>query len=82
MTTSLCAFLTSLRRLIQIIPRAKFTPEEKAWIAAHLAVRTYVDTRWRPFEFRKRVKVVGVLPSWLDAISRISGLRFEYVDDA
>jgi len=81
MTPSLCAFLTPLHRLIQIIPRAKLTPEEKAWIAAHPVVHTYADTHWRPFEFRKRGKVVGVVPSCLDAISRISGLRFEYVDN-
>ena len=81
MTPSLCAFLTPLHRLIQIIPRAKLTPEEKAWIAAHPVVHTYADTHWRPFEFRKRGKVVGVVPSCLDAISRIGGLRFEYVDN-
>jgi len=81
MTPSLCAFLTPLHRLIQIIPRAKLTPEEKAWIAAHPVVHTYADTHWRPFEFRKRGKVVGVVPPCLDAISRIGGLRFEYVDN-
>ncbi|TEU90120.1 response regulator [Burkholderia cepacia] len=59
----------------------RFTAEEKAWIAAHPVVRTRVDSRWRPFEFRENGKVVGVVPSFLDAIARISGLRFEYVDD-
>jgi hypothetical protein len=81
MTTSLCEFLAPLQRLIQIIPRAKFTPEEKATIAAHPVARTYADTHWRPFEFRKHGKVVGVVPSCRDAISRISGQRFEYVDN-
>ncbi|UEP49799.1 response regulator [Burkholderia ambifaria] len=57
-----------------------FTAEEKAWIAAHPIVRTRVDQNWRPFEFRERGRIVGVVPSYLDAISRISGLRFEYVD--
>ncbi|WDR86013.1 ATP-binding protein [Burkholderia ambifaria] len=59
----------------------QFTAEEKAWIAAHPVVRTRADSRWRPFEFRENGKVVGVVPSFLDAIGRISGLRFEYVDE-
>lgn len=59
----------------------QFTEQEKAWIAAHPIVRTRIEPDWRPFEFRKGGKIVGVVPSYLDAISRISGLRFEYVDD-
>ncbi len=59
---------------------ATFTAEERAWIAAHPVVRTRIDPHWRPFEFRERGKVVGIVPSYLDAISRVSGLRFEYVD--
>ncbi|MBR7964233.1 ATP-binding protein [Burkholderia latens] len=59
----------------------QFTAEEKAWIAAHPVVRTRVDSNWRPFEFREGGKVLGIVPSYLDAVSRISGLRFEYADD-
>ncbi|MCA8300108.1 response regulator [Burkholderia seminalis] len=59
----------------------QFTPEEKAWIASHPVVRTRADSKWHPFEFRENGKVVGVVPSFLEAISRISGLRFQYVDD-
>ena len=59
----------------------QFTAEEKAWIATHPVVRTRVDRNWRPFEFRERGKIVGIVPSYLDAVSRASGLRFEYVDD-
>ncbi|MBN3734945.1 ATP-binding protein [Burkholderia sp. Tr-20390] len=59
----------------------QFTAEEKAWIAAHPVVRTRIDAKWRPFEFRENGKVVGVVPSFLDAVAKISGLRFEYVDD-
>lgn len=58
----------------------QFTADEKAWIAAHPVVRTRIDPNWRPFEFRERGKVAGVVPSYLDAVSRASGLRFEYVD--
>jgi len=58
----------------------QFTAEEKAWIAAHPVVRTRIDSNWRPFEFREHGKIVGVVPSYLDAVSRASGLRFEYVD--
>ncbi|MGS0896107.1 ATP-binding protein [Burkholderia stagnalis] len=59
----------------------QFTAEEKAWIAAHPVVRTRADPHWRPFEFRENGKIVGVVPSFLEAIERISGLHFEYVDD-
>ncbi|WP_330989207.1 ATP-binding protein [Burkholderia territorii] len=61
--------------------KPRFTSEEQAWIAAHPVVRTYANPNWRPFEFRKAGRVVGIVPSYLDAIARISGLRFEYVDD-
>ncbi|KWO59829.1 histidine kinase [Burkholderia territorii] len=60
----------------------RFTPEEAAWIAAHPVVRTCVNSEWRPFEFVENGKVAGLVPAYLDAISRISGLRFEYVDGA
>ncbi|MGZ2746307.1 ATP-binding protein [Burkholderia stagnalis] len=59
----------------------EFTPEERAWIARHPVVLTRADPNWRPFEFRENGKAVGVVPSFLDAISQISGLRFDYVDD-
>ncbi|WGS44795.1 ATP-binding protein [Burkholderia sp. JSH-S8] len=59
----------------------EFSPEEKAWIARHPVVRTRAEPNWRPFEFREHGKAVGVVPSFLDAISQISGLRFDYVDD-
>uniref|UniRef100_UPI0025F2B781 ATP-binding protein n=1 Tax=Ralstonia sp. UBA689 TaxID=1947373 RepID=UPI0025F2B781 len=58
------------------------TPEEHAWIAAHPVVRTCVNSHWRPFEFIDGGKIVGIVPSFLDAVSSISGLRFEFVDGA
>ena len=58
----------------------QFTAEEKAWIAAHPVVRTRADRTWRPFVYLDNGKIVGIVPSFLDAVSRISGLRFEYVD--
>ena len=58
----------------------QFTAEEKAWIAAHPVVRTLSDSKWRPFAFRESGKVVGIVPSFLTAVSRLSGLHFEYVD--
>lgn len=61
--------------------RPQFTEEEQSWIAKYPVVRTRVDPNWPPFEFRRHGQIVGVVPSFLDAISRISGLRFEYVDD-
>lgn len=58
-----------------------FTQEEKTWIAQHPVVRTRIDPTWAPFEFREQGKFVGIVPSFLDAISQTSGLRFEYVED-
>lgn len=58
-----------------------FTAEELAWIAQHPIVKTRIDADWRPFEFRERGKASGLVPSYLDAVARVSGLRFEYVDD-
>ncbi|MBN3769074.1 transporter substrate-binding domain-containing protein [Burkholderia sp. Se-20378] len=77
--TCLMALLMPVLGWANDVPQ--FTPGEKAWIAAHPVVRTFTDTRWRPFEFRENGQVVGMIPSYLDAISRISGLHFEYVDN-
>lgn len=60
----------------------QFTAEEAAWIAAHPVVRTCVNSEWRPFEFVENGKIAGLVPAYLDAISKISGLRFEFVDGA
>lgn len=66
----------------QAASASAFTAEERAWIAAHPVVRTCVDAHWRPFEFVEDGKIVGIVPSFLDAVSDISGLQFEYVDGA
>ncbi|KVT66396.1 histidine kinase [Burkholderia ubonensis] len=60
----------------------QFTAEETAWISAHPVVRTCVNSQWRPFEFIENGKIVGLVPAYLEAVSRISGLRFEFVDGA
>ncbi|WP_323122354.1 ATP-binding protein [Burkholderia alba] len=54
-----------------------FTDEERAWIHDHPVVRVASDPGWRPFEYLDGGKRVGIIPSYLDAISRASGLRFE-----
>lgn len=89
MKASVAAYALAMGVLLCLMPGASraesaspFTPEERAWIAAHPVVRTCVDARWRPFEFVDHGKIVGIVPSFLDAVSDISGLRFEYVDGA
>ncbi|KWF93080.1 hypothetical protein WL93_11455 [Burkholderia diffusa] len=44
-------------------------------------MRTFADTHWRPLEFSEGGKDVKVVPLFLDVMSQISGLGFEYVDD-
>jgi signal transduction histidine kinase len=53
-----------------------FTPEERAWIAAHPVVKYAGYPDWHPFEYIETGKVSGVAIEYLAAISRVSGLRF------
>jgi two-component system, NarL family, sensor histidine kinase EvgS len=59
-----------------------FTDEERAWIRAHPVVRVASEPSWRPFEYVDQGKRVGIIPSYLDVISRASGLRFQPVQQA
>ncbi|MBA9860019.1 two-component system, NarL family, sensor histidine kinase EvgS [Ralstonia sp. 151470066-2] len=57
----------------------EFTPEEHAWIAQHPVVRVAYRENWKPFEYIEQGKPQGLASSYLDAISRVSGLRFKPV---
>ncbi|CAJ0813732.1 ATP-binding protein [Ralstonia flaminis] len=57
----------------------QFTPQERAWIAQHPVVRVAYRENWKPFEYIEQGKPQGLASSYLDAISRVSGLRFEPV---
>ena len=57
----------------------QFTPEERAWIAQHPVVRVAYREDWKPFEYVEQGKLRGLASSYLDTISRVSGLRFEPV---
>ncbi|WDD93153.1 ATP-binding protein [Burkholderia sp. FERM BP-3421] len=63
-------------------PAPAFTDEERDWIRAHPVVRVASEPSWRPFEYVDRGRRVGIIPSYLDAISLISGLHFEPVQQA
>ncbi|WP_052321650.1 ATP-binding protein [Ralstonia sp. A12] len=57
----------------------QFTPEERAWIAQHPVVRVAYRQNWKPFEYAEQGKPRGLASGYLDAISRVSGLRFKPV---
>lgn len=56
-----------------------YTPEERAWMAAHPVVKYAGYPDWHPFEYIEDGKVSGLAIEYLAAISRTSGLRFEPV---
>ena len=62
--------------------QALFTPEERAWIAAHPVVKYAGYPDWHPFEYIENGKISGVAIEYLAAISRTSGLRFQPVLEA
>lgn len=57
----------------------EFTPEERGWIEQHPVVRVAYREDWQPFEYVDQGKMMGLASSYLDAISRASGLRFQPV---
>jgi signal transduction histidine kinase len=59
-----------------------FTPQERAWIAAHPVVKYAGYPDWHPFEYIENGKVSGVAIEYLAAISHASGLRFQPVLEA
>ncbi|WP_081069264.1 ATP-binding protein [Burkholderia diffusa] len=59
----------------------QFTPEEEQWLRGHPVVKVQSETNWPPFEYRDHGQRVGFVPSYLDAISAISGLRFHPVSN-
>lgn len=65
--------------LLSLAQTPEFTPQERAWIAGHPVVRVAYRQGWQPFEYVEGGKMQGLASSYLEAISRVSGLRFEPV---
>lgn len=59
-------------------PTVKFSQEEKEWITNHPVV-TYSEVNWKPLSIIKNNKMTGIMGSFLDIISKRSGLKFKYV---
>lgn len=59
------------------IPSPLLTSEEQAWIHAHPVVRVVAETNWSPFEYLERGRIVGLIPSYMAAVSAMTGLHFE-----
>lgn len=57
-------------------PPAQFTPEEKAWLAAHPSLRLGIDPRWPPFSVLDRQQhMEGIDPDILALISKTLGVK-------
>lgn len=72
-----CLALTPARCLAQ--SASLFTAEELAWIKANPVVRTAVDPNFRPVEYLDGAVHKGLSAGYLEAVSRLTGLRFEPV---
>ncbi len=56
----------------------EFTPEERAWMAAHPVVRVGHDPTYAPYAIEDSPgKIVGIDPDYLALIARRTGLRFQ-----
>jgi len=74
---SFCLALMPSRSAAQ--SQALFSPEEMAWIKANPVVRTAVDPNFRPVEYMDDGVHKGLSAGYLEAISRLTGLKFEPV---
>lgn len=54
-----------------------FTAAEQAWLARHPVATVIYDADWRPIEYLENGQMRGIAAGYLEAISRISGLRFQ-----
>jgi two-component system sensor histidine kinase EvgS len=73
------AFASSLlasARLAQATNLKLFSPEERAWIAAHPVVHIAVDPDWRPLEYVEDGVHKGLTSEYVQAISSITGIQF------
>lgn len=55
----------------------RFTAAEQAWLASHPVATVIYDADWRPIEYLDDGQMRGIAAGYLEAISRISGLRFQ-----
>ncbi|WP_306674704.1 ATP-binding protein [Burkholderia cepacia] len=53
-----------------------FTDEELAWIKANPIVHIAVEANWRPIEYMHAGRHAGLVEGYLDAIAKMTGLRF------
>ena len=62
-------------------PKLAFSEEERQWLRDHPVLRTAADPTWAPIEYRDRQgRYQGIGPDYIDALSHLLGVRFEYVD--
>lgn len=70
----------SVAALLQGGPKIYLTPEEKAWIAAHPAIRVGIDPEFAPFEFiDNNGQFRGFASDYLPLLNQRLGLNMEVV---
>ncbi len=64
----------------ETVNRLQLTPEEEKWLSANPVIKAVVDPSVSPMEFiDEQGKISGISGSYLDAISKKLGVRFEWV---
>jgi polar amino acid transport system substrate-binding protein len=59
---------------------AEFTPEERAWIAAHPSITVSNEFDWPPFDFVVSGKPQGFGIDLMNLLSEKSGISFKYIN--
>ncbi|MDO5602438.1 MAG: EAL domain-containing protein [Oscillospiraceae bacterium] len=55
-----------------------FTPEEKAYLAAHSTIPVWYDENWAPISYTREGESVGIAPDILRRIGQICGVTFTF----
>lgn len=79
-----CIFLL-LTTILGILPESTFahnvnlTKDETKWIEEHPIIRYAIDPHWEPIEFLDDESAAGLSIAYLNKVSDITGIRFQYV---
>lgn len=76
-TAVFIAAMFAVPNIAHTATRSLFTPEELAWIAAHPTVRYANNFDLKPVEYVEGRQLKGLVAGYLDAVTKVSGLKFE-----
>ncbi len=57
----------------------RLTPEEEVWLRNHKTIRVGMSPVVPPLKFSEKGVIKGIEPDYLNLLSEISGIKFEYV---